>query len=48
VGGIALGLPLAILSYWLVLRAVIKYRTKIKPKIDDFREHHPLRQKKKK
>jgi uncharacterized protein (TIGR03546 family) len=33
VGGLALGLPLSILTYWITLKTVENYRRKIKPKL---------------
>ncbi|SMC24437.1 hypothetical protein SAMN02746041_01995 [Desulfacinum hydrothermale DSM 13146] len=38
VGGIVVGLPLAVLGYWLALRAVTGYREKVKTRLSQARQ----------
>lgn len=38
VGGIIIGLPLSIVSYWIVLTTIENYRKRIKPKLSEKRQ----------
>ncbi len=40
-GGIILGVPLAIASYWVVLKTIENYRSKIKPRFSRRRKRRP-------
>lgn len=48
VGGIILGLPLSIVTYWITLKTVENYRKKIKPKLAKRRSNRRSRKKRKK
>ena len=41
VGGIILGIPLSIASYWIVLKTLENYRSKIKPRFSKRRKRRP-------
>jgi uncharacterized protein len=41
VGGIILGLPLSIASYWIVLKTIENYRSRIKPRFSKRRKRRP-------
>ena len=47
VGGMVLGIPLAIVGYWLCLKTVENYRKKIKPKLSKRRRRKPGKKRRK-